>query len=285
MKILGAGDNTADRYVDVGLLYPGGNALNVAVFAKRAGAEAGYMGVLGNDSAGLHIRSVLENEGIDTSLTRVVDGPNATADVALRGNDRVFLGSDRSTALFSLDTEQLEAMSAFDAVHSGYAGTLLPRVQEISQKTRVSFDFGSNFEFDRHIDAFQHLFLASFSGSHLSKSRCLEVLKRAVAAGATNVLVTRGEQGALFANNAGVYEQEAERVDVRDTLGAGDAFIAGVLTGLVANRDIPKILATASMYAGEVCQLDGAFGYPMRFSSLSIPTVSSVQDKETRGTA
>lgn len=39
MKLLGLGDNVMDAYLFRGELYPGGNAANVAVLAKRAGAE------------------------------------------------------------------------------------------------------------------------------------------------------------------------------------------------------------------------------------------------------
>lgn len=36
MKLLGLGDNVMDAYLFRGELYPGGNAANVAVLAKRA---------------------------------------------------------------------------------------------------------------------------------------------------------------------------------------------------------------------------------------------------------
>ncbi len=55
MKLLGLGDNVMDAYLFRGELYPGGNAANVAVLAKRAGAEkSGYIGVLATDAAGEH---------------------------------------------------------------------------------------------------------------------------------------------------------------------------------------------------------------------------------------
>ena len=55
MKLLGLGDNVMDAYLFRGELYPGGNAANVAVLAKRAGAEkSGYIGVLATDAAGGH---------------------------------------------------------------------------------------------------------------------------------------------------------------------------------------------------------------------------------------
>src|SRR6266487_1275074 len=93
MRIVGIGDNVVDRYVSLGQMFPGGNALNVAVFARRAGAQTAYIGAVGTDTAGRLILQALQEEGVDVSHVRVVDGPTATADVALVDGDRQFVGS------------------------------------------------------------------------------------------------------------------------------------------------------------------------------------------------
>ena len=36
MKVIGYGDNVTDRYVTQNMLYPGGNCINFAVYAKKA---------------------------------------------------------------------------------------------------------------------------------------------------------------------------------------------------------------------------------------------------------
>lgn len=266
MKILGAGDNVADRYLHLATLFPGGNALNVAVFAARMGVHAAYLGVVGNDDVGRHIVSALEAEHVDTRHVRVGGGPNATADVELRDNDRVFLRSDRTTAIFELDDAQLEAMREYDVVHSGYAGTLLPRVADIAARTRVSFDFGSRFDFDAVVPFLPHLHLAAFSGSHLDEAGARELVESARTAGAEHVLVTRGDEGAYFGVGDRVQHQQADRVIALDTLGAGDAFIASILVGLGTGRDTNAVLAAASAHASQVCQVHGAFGHGMPFT-------------------
>ncbi|MGO1768589.1 MAG: PfkB family carbohydrate kinase [Microbacterium sp.] len=280
MKILGAGDNVADRYLDAAILYPGGNALNVAVFAARLGASAGYLGVLGDDQAGRHVLQTLQAEHVDTTLTRVAHGPNATADVELRGNDRVFLRSDRSTALFDLDDDGLAAMVDYDIVHSGYAGTLLEQVPEIAERSRVSFDFGSRFDAERVDSHLAHLFLATYSGSHLAEEDALALVERVLEAGAEHVLVTRGADGALFGTVNGIHRQAAEHTSVRDTLGAGDAFIAGMLVGLASGRDVRSTLVAASAQAAQVCQHDGAFGYGIPFDADAVRLENDNNDEK-----
>ena len=75
-RILGIGDNTVDIYVDQGMEYPGGNAVNVAVLARRLGAETSYLGCLGRDALGDLVHECLVAEGVDVSRCRRIDGPN-----------------------------------------------------------------------------------------------------------------------------------------------------------------------------------------------------------------
>ena len=66
MKLLGLGDNVMDAYLFRGELYPGGNAANVAVLAKRAGAEkSGYIGGLATDAAD-------EEDSVDLGGRRII---------------------------------------------------------------------------------------------------------------------------------------------------------------------------------------------------------------------
>src|SRR4051812_24424769 len=61
VRVLGLGDNIVDRFVDRGVEYPGGNAVNVAVFARQLGAEAAYLGVFGDDEQGRFVRQAIED--------------------------------------------------------------------------------------------------------------------------------------------------------------------------------------------------------------------------------
>jgi len=87
-RILGLGDNTVDTYVDQGMQYPGGNAVNVAVLAHRLGMAAGYLGCLGTDAAGDLLFQALQSEGVDLSHCRRIDGANARAMIGHRDGDR-----------------------------------------------------------------------------------------------------------------------------------------------------------------------------------------------------
>ncbi len=51
MRLVAVGDNVVDCYPRLGLMFPGGNALGVAVHGRRSGAQAAYVGAVGDDAA------------------------------------------------------------------------------------------------------------------------------------------------------------------------------------------------------------------------------------------
>ncbi|GAA2180211.1 PfkB family carbohydrate kinase [Brooklawnia cerclae] len=271
---MGAGDNVVDRYRSLGRYFPGGNAVNVAVFAARQGAASAYLGVVGDDEAGKHVLAALDAERVDTSHVRVVHGPNATADVDLVGNDRVFVGSDRGVAMFTPDARQLDVMAGYDVVHCGYASAMLASVPDLVQHTKVSYDFANRFVADDIVRHAGGLYLAAFSAGHLPSDEALRLVERATAAGARYVLATRGAAGAYLAGPHGVTFAAAEPIKAVDTLGAGDAFIATVLVRLFAG-DPPGVATTAASHvAAQVCLDYGAFGHGAAYSPDDATTTS-----------
>ena len=65
MRIVGVGDNTVDKYLHLKMMFPGGNAVNVPVLARRYGHDASYIGWLGDDTYGHLILDALVAEGLD----------------------------------------------------------------------------------------------------------------------------------------------------------------------------------------------------------------------------
>ena len=55
MRLIGIGDNVCDVYLHLAEMFPGGQALNVAVFAKMQGIDSAYLGVFGDDEVAEHI--------------------------------------------------------------------------------------------------------------------------------------------------------------------------------------------------------------------------------------
>ncbi len=236
MRLVGVGDNVVDCYPQFGQMFPGGNALNVAVQVARSGVPAAYLGAVGDDAAGAHIRAALAAEGVATDRLRVLAGPSAYAIVRLVDGERVFESSNKGVSVFTLTDDDLEYLSDFDLAHSGYAARLEPQLREIAAATRLSFDFATRRS-------------ADYAGPLLAQ-------------GPRYVLVTRGQRGAVLYSPDGIFEQLAVPSVPIDTLGAGDAFTGRLLAGLLRAEPLPAALESATHAAGEAGQIHGAFGYP-----------------------
>ena len=76
------------------------------------------------------------------------------------------------------------------------------------------------------------------------------------------VAVTLGAGGAIVLSGDRVVYAPAAPADVVDTLGAGDAFIARLLVGLVDDEPLADLARAATSYASHSCTSSGAFGYP-----------------------
>ncbi len=255
MRLLGAGDNVVDRYRDLGMLFPGGNTLNVAVAAVRAGAEAAYLGVLGNDRAGDIVRAALVAEGVGIERLRIADGPNAWADVTVVDGDRVFVGADATISRFELDAADLAFAATFDLVHTGDCSMIEDQVADLAAAAPLAFDFSIHRERDYLEPILPHLTVACFSASDQQEEAVLDLLADAVDRGPRLALATRGTAPALLYDGRRTWRQPVTGRDVVDTLGAGDSFIGRFLVGVIAGEasadKLPRRLAPRDLESKE----------------------------------
>jgi sugar/nucleoside kinase (ribokinase family) len=98
---------------------------------------------------------------------------------------------------------------------------------------------------------------------HLTQSasldRAIEVAQRdLVGAACRALLVTRGNRGSIAIRPGGVVEVPAFEVEVVDTTGAGDAFVAGCLWGLLDGCDDRELLRRGNALGGLACRALGA---------------------------
>ncbi|MBB6348932.1 fructoselysine 6-kinase [Nonomuraea muscovyensis] len=260
-RLVAVGDNVVDCYPDLGVMYPGGNALNVAVHARRLGAESGYLGALGTDAAGRVVRGALAAEDVDVSLTRTVDGPNATATVRLVDGERRFTGGDAGVSRFRLSHADLDRIAEADLVHTGECSFMEDQLADLAASARrLSFDFSER-PWGYVAAHAHHAGVAVVSAPSGSRDRAVALARRVQELGPATVAVTLGSAGAVLVCGDDAAWAPAEPVSVVDTLGAGDAFIARLLVGLVRDEDLPDLIAAATSYASRACTSYGAFGH------------------------
>ncbi|WP_068617841.1 PfkB family carbohydrate kinase [Paenibacillus tuaregi] len=267
MRIIAVGDNVADCYLDQGLYYPGGNAVNVAVNCKRNGCqEVSYIGVFGNDKKSDHIMDSLDKEGISYRYSRRVYANSGSPGVKLVGNDRVFVRGAQDTAQhvlrLRLTPADLEYIAGHDVCHTSCYSSIERELPVIKEHCDISFDFSTRTDEDYLRQVCPYIKYAFFSGAELDSAQIEALIKTCHALGTEIVGITLGSEGALFSKNGVQYKQGVTPADVVDTMGAGDSFIAGFLVSYLKKGVMEEALQSGANSAAYTCTFYGGFGYP-----------------------
>jgi sugar/nucleoside kinase (ribokinase family) len=280
VRVLGLGDNIVDRFVDRGVEYPGGNAVNVAVFARQLGAEAAYLGVFGDDERGRFVRGAIEDCGVDTSRSPVRPGPNGVTEIETVDGERRFLGWNQGGVTISdplvLDDEDVRYAAGFSLIHSSAYSGIVPELPKLAATRSLrSYDFSSEPEYrsTEYLEAvgpWVDLALVSLGG--LSRTETWAELRRVAAHGPSIVLGTQGEHGAVLFDGDAYYYSDAAPVPgpFVDTMGCGDAYLSAFVVELLRSgwrrnarpggAALHRSMRRAAQFAARQCTVDGAFG-------------------------
>jgi fructoselysine 6-kinase len=277
MRIATAGDNCMDAYSKLGKAYPGGNPVNVAVYMRRLGVEASYTGVVGNDPYGFQMKSALAAKGIDISHLHMKHGKTAVTQVELVNGERVFGDYDEGVmADFKLTKEDIDFICRQELVHTGIWGKIEKSLPELRQKgATVSFDFADKLDHEIVGQSLPYVDYAFFSYTH-DDEYIREYLRAASAKGPKIVIATLGENGSLAFDGKAFTPFGIVPVDVVDTMGAGDSFIAGFLRALLLGKALEECLALGAANASETLKYMGA--WEVETSSKTSIDVAAIGD-------
>ena len=198
MKVIGIGDNVCDKYVHQKTMYPGGQALNFAVYARMLGVDSGYLGVFGTDEVAEHVQKTLDQYQVDRSRCRQYEGANGCARVNLVDGDRVFLGSNKGGVLrehpLQLSDEDLEYIRQFDLCHTTNNSYMDEQLQRLKQAgIPISYDFsGQWIDNERVARVAPFIDYAFLSCGSVAQERAQDICRFMQDQGAGMVIATRG---------------------------------------------------------------------------------------------
>ncbi len=238
---------------------PGGSPLNVAVGLARLGQRAALLGGMSTDRLGDRLAAVLRAEGIatgfllrstrPTTISLVDLGPDGAPAYAFYGDG----AADRAVECADLPAFRPEVWG----MHAGsYAvavepvgASLLNLFAREMRRRLLTFDPNVRLAVQpdaalwrRRVDAFCRLAdLVKLSDEDLRLlypgATAAAVAREWLRNGASLVVVTKGAAGAEAFSAAGRVRVAGRRVQVADTVGAGDAFQAALI-GALAERSM-----------------------------------------------
>jgi fructokinase len=290
---------------------PGGSPFNVAVGLARLGNRTSLMARFADDRFGWLLRSAAAEEGIDLSAApRAAERATvATATVDAAGQVTYEFDMD-GTADWQWTAAELRELSpGTELLHFGSIASWTPpgdaRIADLVGDLRaggsVLISYDPNVRpavFGRRVRGIE-MVERSVRDAHVVKASredvewlYPEIAPDDVAArwsrlGANLVVVTDGAEGATaYRGTRAPLHRPGRRAIVVDTIGAGDAFTAGLLTGLVRRRlhrnrrlegvsdgTLADIIDEAVLVSAITCEREGAD--PPRLEELSrVPTRS-----------
>ncbi|MER7334370.1 MULTISPECIES: carbohydrate kinase [unclassified Micromonospora] len=232
--------------------HPGGSPANVAVALARLGLPTTLLTQLGDDAHGRLLRAHLADNGVRLDPASVPDLPStsvARTHVDADGQ----AGYDFRIAWRSFPRAALTGAGVHaDCLHTGSLGAVLPPgaddvralVHARRATTMISYDpncrpslmgdrSAARSRVEDLVAASDIVKVSDEDLAWLHPGRGHEQVGREwLDLGARLVVVTRGRGGAWGATRCGEARVDARPVEVVDTVGAGDAFMAGLLAAL-----------------------------------------------------
>jgi fructokinase len=242
---------------------PGGAPANVAVAGAHLGLQTAFIGKVGDDTFGRHLAAVLKNHHVDTQGMRFdKTARTGLAFIALPDvNNYEILFYRNPGADMRLEASELD-FKLLQNTKSLHFGSLSLAQEPSSTATMQAIEFvkkaGGLISFDVNYrpslwespHQFRECITPAISKAHVLKineielevltgateanmgSACKDLLKK----GPELVVVTLGPEGCYIRNQNGDVRLKGFSVSAIDATGCGDAFIAGLLSKLVAEE-------------------------------------------------
>jgi fructokinase len=258
----------------------GGAPLNVAYHLKRLGREPALVSAVGNDALGAEAIALIERAGLPVStITRHPTLPTGSVEVKLDAKGQAVYTIHRPVAWDEITTSPLPGERPPAALVFGSLALRGANNRDVlrawltAKPVRRICDLNLRPPFDEvgELDEFiRGCTLLKVNGDE-AKTLASESLKTsdveaqaahlASAYACEMVCVTLGADGALLWRDGKSYRASSPPVKVRDTIGAGDSFMAALLDGILRNEAKPDweaLLARACALGAFVASRDGA---------------------------
>lgn len=258
-------------------LHTGGNAANTGVSLAKLGVSVAVLGKVGADGFGDYLLGALERHGVQTAGVRRAPDASTSATIVTVHSDaeRSFLhvaGANGRFTAEDVDWGTIAGARVFNVaglqlmtgLEGEGVGRVLAEARRRGMVTTLDTVMNPRSQGWAGLEpALPHLdwALPSFEEARAltGEPKALRQARRFQQAGAKNVVVKMGGDGCLVVPaDAEPFHVAPYRVDAVDALGAGDAWVAGFLTGLLEGWPLPQTARFANAVGACCVQSLGA---------------------------
>ena len=253
----------------------GGDALNNAVDLAKLGNQVCYMGRIGTDVGGEFVLQELKNAGVNVSHVVRSKCPHTKVNVLIKQEgERAFFYYGGTSLEFSASAVDRSLLPLCRILQVGgtfhlpaFDGQGAAELFQAAQKAGVVTSMDVTNDFSGRWDAiirpcypYLDYFLPSIDQAVLISGLedPWEIAGFFLDRGVRHVVIKLGAAGSFFRTRDCAFYCGTYDVPVVETTGAGDAYCAGFLTGLIHNCTPEECVITATAASSHVIQAVGA---------------------------
>jgi len=260
-------------------VFPGGKGLNQSIALSRAGATVFHAGNIGKD--GQWLIKLLEENRADCVYTRVanVNTGSAFIQVAANGQNSIVLngGANRCNTKESID-EVLDNFSEGDFLLLQNEINLIDYIIDRAYEKKMFIVFNPS-PMNENVEKcalwkISLFILNETEGKQITgqDEQALVLIEMNRLFPKARIVLTLGEEGAMYKDGDQILQHPACNVQVVDTTGAGDTFTGFFISAMMQEYSIDECLRIASQAAALSVTRPGA--------AASIPYMEEVKKTE-----
>jgi ribokinase len=243
--------------------FPGGSAANTIYGLGRLGVSSGFAGIIGDDAEGRILLGDFKKVGVDTSRIRVKSKARTGSVLALsdgRGKRSLYVlpGANNWLTIKDIDLSYIngaEMLHLSSFADGGQFKLSLELVAKLDDSVRLSFAPGALYAIKGLKDLapiLRRTYILFINQNEIKQLTGEDIIRGAakcLEAGCQGVAITLGKGARIKNTTASAYIRDAKSEYIikpqdagerTDTTGAGDAFAAGFLYGLVNNKGLEE---------------------------------------------
>ncbi|OIV40483.1 carbohydrate kinase family protein [Flavobacterium johnsoniae] len=257
----------------------GGAPLNVALRMKTLGCEVAMISCVGNDddgkaiinevkSLGLETAAIIKSDEFPTGLVNVTVNERGSASYEINypsAWDKIVLNDFAKKTALDNDVLIYGSLVCRDEVSRKSLEELLQtnayKVFDVNlRKPHYSYEILEQLMHSSDFIKFNDEELLEITGAMKSSSTTLKDSMHFIAerTKVTAMCVTRGKHGALLMWDGQIFENAGYPVKVADTVGAGDSFLAALITSLLTGKEPQYAIDFACAVGALVTEASGA---------------------------
>lgn len=253
----------------------GGAPFNVAWHLQALGDQPHFISRVGQDALGKKIIQAMDNWGMDiTSIQLDPEHQTGRVDIQMQDNEPHYTITPDCAYDF-IAADSISHLSPTGILYHGSLGLRNPVAREAfsvlanNPQLAIFLDVNLRSPWWQQEEIYQWLSQARWAKLNQDELQQLgfgasdiqqEMLRLQAQFNVQQLIVTRGSEGALVLDAQGdFFNLKPQVVDnIVDTVGAGDAFSAVFIHGLLSGWSIPDTLNRAQAFASQIIALRGA---------------------------